>query len=79
MASISAVISGDERAHQDPAPLVAVTELADSSVNLVVRVWCEAGNYWPLRFALTKAIKERLDADGITIPFPQHHVHIAKS
>ena len=64
---------------EDPAPLVAVTELADSSVNLVVRVWCEAGNYWPLRFALTKAIKERLDADGITIPFPQHHVHIAKS
>ncbi len=79
MASISAVINGDERSHKEPAPLIAVTELADSSVNLVIRVWCDAGNYWPLKFDLTKAIKERLDADGITIPFPQREVHMAKA
>jgi small conductance mechanosensitive channel len=78
MGSIGAVIGGDERAHRDPAPTIAVSELAESSVNIVVRIWCDAGNYWPLRFAVTKAIKERLDADGITIPFPQHHIHIAK-
>lgn len=76
MASINAVIGADERAHGEPAPLIAVTELADSSVNLVVRVWCDAGNYWPLKFDLTKGIKERLDADGITIPFPQRDVHL---
>jgi small conductance mechanosensitive channel len=79
IASIGAVISGDERSHKEPAPLIAVTELADSSVNLVIRVWCDAGNYWPLKFDLTKAIKERLDADGITIPFPQREVHMAKA
>ena len=79
MASISAVITADERSHKEPAPLIAVTELADSSVNLVVRVWCDAGNYWPLKFDLTKAIKERLDADGITIPFPQREIHMAKA
>lgn len=79
MASISAVITGDERTHKDPEPMIAVSELADSSVNLVVRIWCDAGNYWPLRFDMTKAIKERLDADGITIPFPQRDVHIAQS
>jgi small conductance mechanosensitive channel len=76
MTSIKSVIDGDERAHGDPAPMVAVTELADSSVNLVVRVWCDASNYWPLRFDLTKAIKERLDTDGISIPFPQRDVHL---
>jgi small conductance mechanosensitive channel len=79
IASINAVIIGDERSHKEPAPLIAVTELADSSVNLVIRVWCDAGNYWPLKFDLTKAIKERLDADGITIPFPQRDIHMAKA
>jgi small conductance mechanosensitive channel len=76
MASIKAVIDGDDRALKDPAPLLAVTELADSSVNLVVRVWCKNGDYWPVRFDLTRLIKERLDADGITIPFPQRDVHL---
>jgi small conductance mechanosensitive channel len=79
IASINDVITGDDRSHKEPAPMIAVTELADSSVNLVVRVWCDAGNYWPLKFDLTKAIKERLDADGITIPFPQRDVHMAKA
>lgn len=76
MSSINGVISADDRTHSDPAPLIAVTELADSSVNLVVRVWCDASNYWPVKFDLTKGIKERLDADGISIPFPQRDVHL---
>ncbi len=78
MDSIHSVIKADDRAHETPDPLVAVTELADSSVNLVIRVWCDAGNYWPLKFGLTKAIKERLDADGISIPYPQHQIHMAQ-
>jgi small conductance mechanosensitive channel len=77
-AAIDAVIGGDARLHGDPAPMIAVSELADSSVNLVVRVWCDAGNYWPVKFDLTRAFKERLDADGITIPFPQRQIHMAK-
>ncbi len=79
MEAVHAVIKADDRAHESPDPLVAVTELADSSVNLVIRVWCDAGNYWPLKFDLTKAIKERLDADNISIPYPQHDIHMVQS
>lgn len=78
MASISAVIAADGRLHKDPAPLVAVTALADSSVNLAVQAWCDAGNFGSAKFALIKAIKERLDQDGITIPYPQRQVRMAK-
>ncbi len=78
MESVHAVIKADDRAHESPDPMVAVTELADSSVNLVIRVWCDAGNYWPLKFDLTKAVKERLDADSISIPYPQRQIHMAQ-
>ena len=78
MEAVHAVIKEDERAHDTPAPMVAVTELADSSVNLVIRVWCDSGNYWPLKFDLTKAIKERLDADSISIPYPQRDIHMVQ-
>ena len=77
--AIDAVIGGDGRIHRDPAPMVAVNELADSSVNLVVRFWCNAGDYWPLKFDLTKAIKERLDKDGVTIPYPQRQVRLVQA
>ena len=77
--AIDGVIGGDARIHRDPAPMIAVNELADSSVNLVVRFWCNAGDYWPLKFDLTKAIKERLDKDGITIPYPQRQVHMVEA
>lgn len=74
--TIHAVISADERVHADPAPMLAVGELADSSVNIVIRIWCDAGDYWPLKFAMTKGIKEAFDRDGISIPFPQRVVHL---
>jgi len=79
MAAILDVTGADERVHAEPAAMVAVTELADSSVNLAVRVWCDAGNYWPLKFDLTKTIKERLDAEQISIPYPQRTVHMVQS
>lgn len=79
MDTIRQVIGADTRAQAEPAPLLAVAELADSSVNLVVRVWCAAGDYWPLKFDLTRAIKEKLDTEGISIPYPQRQVHLRKS
>ncbi len=77
MATINRVIGEEPLALADPEPLVAVSELADSSVNLVVRVWVDASDYWSVRFDLTKKLKERLEADGISIPFPQRVVHMA--
>jgi len=61
----------------DPEPQVAVSELADSSVNLVVRPWVNTGDYWAVRFDVTRKIKEAFDENGIEIPFPQHVVHMA--
>jgi small conductance mechanosensitive channel len=76
MQTINTVLSEDDRILSDPAPQVAVAELADSSVNIVVRPWVAAENYWAARFALTKALKERLEAAGCEIPFPQRDVHL---
>lgn len=66
----------DDRVLEDPAPKIAVAELADSSVNLVVRPWTKKENYWSLKFDLTRKIKESFDANGIEIPFPQRVVHM---
>lgn len=65
----------DSRVLADPAPMAAVTDLGDSSVNFTVRVWCNAADYWNLKFDLTKSLKNRMDAEGITIPYPQRTVH----
>jgi small conductance mechanosensitive channel len=66
----------DSRVLADPAPTVAVSELADSSVNLVFRPWVKTADYWDVRFDLTERIKKKLDAAGISIPFPQQDVHL---
>ena len=66
----------DGRVHKEPAPFVVVGELGDSSVNLIVRLWVDAADYWGVKFDLTKAFKEQLEADGISIPFPQQDVHM---
>ncbi len=70
------VIDADGRVLKDPAPVIAVSELGDSSVNLVVRPWCRKEDYWGLRFDLTRALKEQLEGSGCNIPFPQHDVHL---
>jgi len=74
--TIRRVLGADPRVLQDPAPVVAVSELGDSSVNLVVRPWCTKEDYWTLRFDLTRKIKEELEAAGCSIPFPQRDVHL---
>lgn len=79
MDAIRQVIDVDGRVNGEPEPLLAVSALADSSVNLLVRVWCASGNYWPLTFDLNRAIKEKLDAEGISIPYPQRQVHLRQT
>lgn len=66
----------DSRILADPAPQVAVAELADSSVNLVFRPWVKTADYWNVKFDLTERIKNALDEAGISIPFPQQDVHL---
>jgi small conductance mechanosensitive channel len=61
---------------KDPGSTVAVSALADSSVNLVVRPWCKAADYWQVYFDITEAAKVGLEASGISIPFPQRDVHL---
>jgi len=62
----------------DPAPEAYLVELADSSVNWQVRVWCDPADYWGVRQDLTEAAKDALDNAGISIPFPQMDVHMDK-
>jgi small conductance mechanosensitive channel len=69
-------LSKDERILPDPAPTIGVVELADSSVNLVVRPWTSAAEYWNVYFDTLESVKRRLDAEGVSIPFPQQDVHI---
>ena len=61
---------------KDPAPVVKVHELADSSVNFVVRPWVETENYWDVYWDITRSVKEKFDAAGVSIPFPQQDVHM---
>ncbi|MBI1391715.1 MAG: mechanosensitive ion channel [Alphaproteobacteria bacterium] len=75
MASLNAVIDAEPRALADPARQVVVGELGDSSVNIIVRVWVKTPDYWGVKFDLTKAFKQRFDADGITIPFPVRTIY----
>jgi small conductance mechanosensitive channel len=73
---IEGILKSDPRVLAEPAAVVAVSELADSSVNLVVRPWCGKEDYWGLRFDLTRRFKEELESAGCSIPFPQNDVHL---
>jgi small conductance mechanosensitive channel len=75
MVVVHETVSADPRIKSDPEPFVAVTEMADSSVNFTIRVWVDNGDMWPVKFDLTKAIKQAFDANGIGIPFPTRTVH----
>ncbi len=73
---IESTIAGDERILKEPAAIVAVNELADSSVNIVVRPWVKREDYWPVRFDMIEKVKRAFDENGISIPFPQRDVHM---
>ncbi len=70
------IVGGHDKILDEPAPQIAVLELADSSVNFAVRPWVASGDYWPVRLELTEAIKKRFDEAGVSIPFPQRDVHV---
>ena len=74
---ITDLADADARIHADPAPWVRVTNLGDSSVDLTTRVWCDAADYWDVKFDMIKSVKEAFDENGITIPYP-HSVEIKK-
>lgn len=63
---------------REPEPVVFVTGLGDSSVNLSLRVWVATGDFWPVTFSFTEQAKERLTAAGVGIPFPQRVVHLVQ-
>lgn len=73
------ILAQDERILQEPAaPFVAMSQLADSSVNYVVRVWVKSADYWDVYFDITRIVYERFNAEGIGFPFPQLTIHQAK-
>jgi len=70
------ILRKDECVLADPAPVIAVLELADSSVNLAVRPWVKTADYWDVYFEVTEKVKREFDAQGVSIPFPQRDIHI---
>jgi len=72
------VLDGDERILDEPETLIAVDSLGDSSVNLLIRGWTKAGDFFMTKLDLTRAVKEAFDEAGIAIPFPQRDLHIVQ-
>lgn len=75
---IMKIIDADERIQKDPTPFVGVSALADSSVNLLTRVWVAGADYWGVFFEMNEKVYNAFNKEGINIPFPQMDVHIAK-
>jgi len=70
------VLASHELVLADPEPVVRLHELADSSVNFICRPWCRTEDYWTVYWDVTETVKQRFDAEGISIPFPQRDVHL---
>ena len=78
-AVVEAIVARDSRILTDPAPFIALHTLADSSVNIVVRVWVESANYWDVYFNINQAVYTTFNEKGINFPFPQLTVHRAEN
>jgi small conductance mechanosensitive channel len=74
--TLERIVSEEPRVLPEPTPLIQVMELADSSVNFVVRPWVKTSDYWGVYYALTEKVKLVFDQEGISIPYPQQDVHI---
>ena len=72
------LVDSDERILKDPAVKIAVSELADSSVNFIVRPWVKSDDYWPVKFDMNENVKMAFDENDISIPYPQMDVHVSK-
>jgi small conductance mechanosensitive channel len=75
-AILEEIVDAHELVLEEPAPSIRMTELAESSVNFAVRPWSKTSDYWDVYCDLTRAVKDRFDAAGISIPFPQRDIHI---
>jgi small conductance mechanosensitive channel len=73
------IVAADDRVLSEPAPVIALSELADSSVNFIVRPWVKSSDYWPLLWDTTETVKLKFDEAGISIPFPQMDVHLEQA
>ena len=73
---LRSIILADDRVLSDPEPVVAVSELADSSVNFIVRPWVKSADYWPVLWDTTEKVKLEFDAQGLSIPYPQMDIHM---
>lgn len=76
MDTIQKIVTGHDKVLAEPAPVIAVSNLGDSSVDLVARPWVNGPDYWSVRFDLTRQLKEGLEAAGCSFPFPQRDVHM---
>ncbi len=74
--AISRIVSADPHVLTEPAPDIEVIELGSSSVDFVVRPWVKTRDYWPARFGLTRALKDGIEAAGLSFPYPQRDVHM---
>jgi small conductance mechanosensitive channel len=70
------IVSEHPKVLKDPQPTIRMNTLADSSVNFICRPWAETADYWDVYWDVTKAVKQRFDAEGIGIPYPQRDVHL---
>ncbi|MGB3466388.1 MAG: mechanosensitive ion channel domain-containing protein [Cyclobacteriaceae bacterium] len=75
---LKSIIDADTRILRDPEPFMAVSELADSSVNIVTRSWVNSADFWAVKFAMIKDVYEKFDKAGLSIPYPQMDVHVHK-
>jgi small conductance mechanosensitive channel len=73
------VVSEHPQVLKDPAPVVRVHTLADSSVNFVCRPWVKTDDYWDVFWDVTRTVKERFDQNGVSIPFPQQDIHVIEA
>jgi len=76
---LRSIVDSDERILKEPETLIAVSELADSSVNFIVRPWVKSSDYWAVKFDLLENVKLAFDEQGISIPYPQMDVHTSKN
>ena len=73
---VMSIVKKHEKVLTDPAPFIRMTEMADSSLKVTLRVWAESANYWDVKFDLTESINKAFVENSISIPFPQMDVHI---
>ena len=73
---LSEILSAHEKVLKDPAPVIKVANLGESSVDFIVRPWSKTDDYWDIYWDVTRAVKMRFDEEGISIPFPQRDVHV---